>query len=557
VSDQDPPNDEPIDAAQEAALAAYLAADGSPLNDDALAADPALAAFLATHERLADLGSWWRSASGESAPTMASEAATVNLAWTTPAAIRLPILPGYDVIRELARGGMGVVYEARQVSLDRPVAVKIILHGGLASEADRRRFLAEAAAAAKLKHPNIVVIHEVGNYDGQPFFSMELVAGETLSQLVRRQRPTPTQAARYARDVAAALQFAHEHGVLHRDVKPSNVLVDESGRVRVMDFGLAKQIDAHEQLTVTGQLLGTPSYMAPEQVSGAAGEVGPTVDVYGLGALLYELLTGRPPFAGANQAETMLAVLTCEPPPPRRINPATPPALEMIALKCLEKDPRRRYASTAEVAADLDRYLAGESLSIASPNLLSRVARTLERSQFDRNVYEIARVVAYVALIALAAHVAVWVNYLRATPHPAAWVAGIRAAELAAMAAVFWPRRRDWFPPQGAAARQLCSIWIGYLAGSSALYLIDYRLTPGDPYFGLRAYPPMAVLASLAFFTLGSTYWGYCHLIGGAFLVLALAMTHWLPVAPLAFGLAWAGSLLLLGARLKRLARAG
>jgi hypothetical protein len=428
----------------------------------------------------------------------------------------------------------------------------------MASGPDRQRFVAEAAAAAKLKHPNIVVVHEVGEHAGQPYFSMEYVAGESLSRIIRRRLPSPQQAAQYVAEVAHAVQFAHDHGVLHRDIKPSNVLIDESGRVRVMDFGLAKQIDADDKLTVTGQLVGTPSYMAPEQISGAAGEIGPACDVYGLGALLYELLTGQPPFRGANQVETLLAALESEPSTPRQVNPAAPRALEMIALKCLEKKPEDRYASARAVAADLARYLEGESLSISSPNLFDWVVRTLQRSQFDREIYAISRLVMHVAWIAVAAHLLIFVNYALKAPRPLLGVLAIRLGEIAAMLAAFWPRRREWYPPRGAAARQLWSIWLGYLAGSMTLYLVDYFLAPpGRAFYGLGAYPAMAVLASLVFIMLGSNYWGYCYLIGGLFLVLALAMTAWLPAAPVAYGLCWGASLLLLGKRLGRLAGDG
>jgi serine/threonine protein kinase len=467
----------------------------------------------------------------------------------------LPELPGYEILREIARGGMGVIYEARQKSLNRPVAVKVILHGALASDADRRRFAAEAAAAAKLKHPNIVVIHEVGEHAGQPFFSMEFVAGESLARIIERELPSPQQAAHYVAEVARAVQFAHDHGVLHRDVKPSNVLVDESGRVRVMDFGLAKQVDADDKLTITGQLLGTPSYMAPEQISGAVGQMGPACDVYGLGALLYALLTGQPPFRGGNQVETLLAALEAEPISPRGINPAVPRALEMIALKCLAKNPAERYPSARAVAADLERFLEGESLSISSPNLLDRLVRNLERSHFDREIHAWSRMLMHVAWIALAAHAAVFVVAALGAAHPAAYLAAIRTAGVGAMVVVFWARRADWYPPRGAAARQLWAIWLGYLGGTVVLVTIDFlQAPPGEPYYGLLAYPSMAVLASLAFIVLGSSYWGYCYLIGGLFLALAIAMTVWPLMAPLAFGVCWGASLALLGRRLAWLA---
>jgi serine/threonine protein kinase len=528
------------DAELEAAIAAYL--EGGAADPAALAAHPELGGFFAQHKQLVALGSWWRQATGEE---QGGDAAP------------LPTLPGYEIIREIARGGMGIVYEARQTSLNRPVALKLILHGALASDSDRRRFAAEAAAAAKLKHPGIVVIHEVGEHAGQPFFSMEHVAGDSLSRILHNGPVSPKQAAHYAAEVARALQFAHDHGVLHRDVKPSNVLVDDAGRVRVTDFGLAKQVNADDKLTVTGQLLGTPSYMAPEQITGPATAIGPAADIYGLGALLYELLTGQPPFRGATPVETLIQALDSDPQSPRRLNPNIPRPLEMIALKCLERNPADRYASAACVAADLDRFLQGETLSISSPNLLDRVVRTLERSQFDREIHALSRMLFYVAWIAGAAHVGIFATQLLRPAHPLAWELGLRIAELGGMAFVFWCRRAEWYPPRGAAARQLTAIWIGYLACCGALYVVDYIMDPaGQRFYGLGAYPPMAVLAAFVFMVLGSSYWGYCYVLAGVFLGLAVVMTAWLPAAPLIFGLFWAACLVLLAIRLGRLADA-
>jgi serine/threonine protein kinase len=554
--------DDAEDPERDAAVAAFLDAAGDDAGEAATLPvdDPALAGFLRQHRQLAELGSWWRVAAGEGSRGAARSSAVAGAAGppSPPGDAPLPALPGYEILREIARGGMGVVYEARQTGLNRAVAVKLILHGAVASGADRRRFATEAAAAAKLKHPNIVVIHDVGEHAGQPYFSMEYVAGESLAAVTRRKLLAAKQAAHYVAEVARAVQFAHERGVLHRDIKPSNVLIDESGRVRVMDFGLAKQVDADDQLTATGQLLGTPSYMAPEQIAGPPSAVGPACDVYGLGALLYELLTGQPPFRGASQVETLLEALELDPPLPRRLNPDAPRELEMIALKCLEKNPANRYATAADVAADLDRYLDGETLSISSPNLLDRLRRSLERSKFDREIYLISRMLLHVAWIALATHVLVFVNAVVRPAHATAWLAAIRAWEVAAMGALFWIRRDVWYPPRGAPARQLAAVWLGYLAGSIVLLVVDYLQAPaGRPYDGLDAYPSMAVLASLAFMILGSSYWGYCYLIGGLFLVLAIALTAAPLVAPLAFGALWAASLVLLGRRLDRLARQG
>lgn len=538
----------------EAAIEAFLAnaADMGPESKSVLAREPGLADFLSQHEYLVQLGSWWRGAV-DPGDTTALYDASSSAPGQAPQAVggEVPELPGYEILRQVARGGMGVVYEAVQRSLNRRVAVKLILQGGLASKIDQQRFVTEATAVAKLEHPNIVVIHEVGEHRGLPFFSMEYIEGESLAQLGSRGLVNPRQAAQYVHDVAEAVQFAHDHGVLHRDLKPSNVLVDKLGRVRVMDFGLAKQIDADDKLTVTGQLLGTPAYMAPEQASGSSANVGPACDVYGLGAVLFELLTGQPPFCGATQLETLLDVLESDPPLPQQLNPQVPRSLEMIALKCLEKNPADRYASAQEVATDLQRYLDGESLSISSPNLLDRLVRTLQRSKFDQEVRQASRFVLHASWIALATHLAMFLNYRLRSPHPLMGVIFIRLAEIALMLVAFWPHRNRWFPPKGAAARQLWSMWLGYLVGAQVIVAADYLLTPpGEVFYGLRAYPALAVLASLAFSMLGSSYWGYCYTICGIFLALAILMPFWLPAAPLLFGACWSLSLAFLGIRL-------
>ena len=246
----------------------------------------------------------------------------------------------YEIVREIARGGMGVVFEARQISLNRPVALKMILAGQLADETDVKRFYTEAEAAANLDHPGIVPIFEVGQHEGQHFFSMAFVEGRSLAQRLADGPMPARDAAALLLEVSGAIEYAHRHGVIHRDLKPANILLGGDGRPRVTDFGLAKRVQSGGELTGSGQIMGTPSYMPPEQAGGKRGEIGPAADVYALGATLYALVTGRPPFQAATAMDTVIQVLSDEPVAPRRLNASIPHDLETICLKCLEKGPR-------------------------------------------------------------------------------------------------------------------------------------------------------------------------------------------------------------------------
>jgi WD40 repeat protein/tRNA A-37 threonylcarbamoyl transferase component Bud32 len=264
----------------------------------------------------------------------------------------------YDLIEEIARGGMGIVYKARQKSLNRLVAIKTLAAGSEASKEFVLRFRTEAAAAGMLDHPNIVAIHEVGMHDGQHFFSMDYVDGPNLSTFARGQPLPAARAARYLKLIAQAVHYAHGKGIFHRDLKPSNVLIDSNDQPRVTDFGLAKRADSQTELTLTGQLLGSPNYMPPEQADHTRGKTGVHSDIYSLGAILYHLLTGRPPFLGETLTTVIHQLLHTEPAPPRLLNPSVPRDLETICLKCLEKEPLRRYPSAQVVADELDRFLA-------------------------------------------------------------------------------------------------------------------------------------------------------------------------------------------------------
>ena len=268
----------------------------------------------------------------------------------------------YELIREIGRGGMGIVYKARQISLNRPVALKMIRSAALATEDELRRFQNEAEAIALLDHPHIVPILEVGNHEGQRYFSMKLIGGSSLDKKLVDYATDPKSAASLLKKAAEAVHHAHQRGILHRDLKPANILLDEHGDPVVTDFGLAKRVAGDSELTQSGAIMGTPAYMAPEQASGRRGAVTTSSDVYGLGAILYALLTGRAPFGGDSIAETLEQVRQSAPAPPSRINPRTPRDLEVICLKCLEKEPQRRYESATSLANDLRRFQAGEPI---------------------------------------------------------------------------------------------------------------------------------------------------------------------------------------------------
>jgi WD40 repeat protein/tRNA A-37 threonylcarbamoyl transferase component Bud32 len=287
----------------------------------------------------------------------------------------------YTIVEEIARGGMGVVYKARQENLNRVVAVKMLLGGVHASEDYKSRFLQEAKAAAKLNHPNIVSIHDWGEDSGQPFFSMDYIEGRTLADQAKDKPLPPRVAAELVRTLAQAMRYAHSQGILHRDLKPSNVLVDSAGVPHITDFGLARETNQETWLTATGDMLGTPGFLPPEQVSSKAGKTGPHSDVYGLGAILYYLLTSRPPHLADSAAEALRAVEENEPIAPRRLNPSIPFDLQTLCLKCLEKEPRHRYSSVASLARDLDHWLTGRPIDARPPAVWERVFKWGKRNQ--------------------------------------------------------------------------------------------------------------------------------------------------------------------------------
>jgi len=470
----------------------------------------------------------------------------------------------YELIGEIARGGMGVVYRAKQINLDRIVALKMILAGRLATPDDVDRFRTEAEAAGRLQHPNVVAVFEVGEIDGQHFFSMEYIEGESLSQKLARGPLSSRAAAKYVCTIARAVHYAHRQGILHRDLKPSNILIDAADEPHVTDFGLAKRLGADLGQTRSGAVMGTPSYMAPEQAQGHTRTATAAVDIYSLGAILYELVTGRPPFRAETPLDTVIQVVENEPAPPTLLNANVDKDLETICLKCLQKDPHARYASADELADDLHRYLEGEPISARSLNPLELLTRMLNRSRHDIAFHTWSSMLLIMALVIGIEHVVVYTLIETGQPRPL--IIAARCFQFVALAVLFLYNRGKNLKPTTAAERELWTIWIGYFAAYGvailATRLMVARFEPlmtgaftRHALMETLPYPFVSAVAGLAFFAMGSNYWGRCYAIGVAFFVIAAAMPFHLEWAPLEFGLLWAAALTALGLHLRKLGK--
>ena len=341
----------------------------------------------------------------------------------------------YELLERIASGGMGVVYKARQLGVNRVVALKMIIGGQLATEAEVLRFHAEAEAAANLDHPNIVPIYEVGEHEGRHYFTMKFIDGGNLAAQVARLREDPVAAAKLLAVCAEAVHYGHRRGILHRDLKPANILLDRNGTPHVSDFGVAKRMDAGTGLTMSGTVIGTPAYMAPEQAAGKVKEITTASDVYSLGAILYELLTGQPPFKCDSTHETLRQVLEKQPARPRSLNPKVDRDLETVCLKCLDKDRRLRYRAAEELADELNRYVAGEPIRARRVGRPARVVRWAKRNPMAAGL-----LLTSAALLLLTTATALYVaraqvaareqDVLRTNAYAANWIAGTALLQL-------------------------------------------------------------------------------------------------------------------------------
>ena len=451
--------------------------------------------------------------------------------------IELPSKFGdYELLEELGRGGMGIVYRARQKSLNRIVAIKMILRGELASEQDRERFESEARSVAKLQHPNIVPVYEIGETNGRAYFCMKYIEGQTLSQKLMSGVLDQRAAAALLAKVSRAIHYAHTQGVLHRDLKPSNILIDQDGEPHVSDFGLAKRITDASTITKTGAAIGTPSYMAPEQAVGARGTVGPASDVYGLGCILYHTLVGRPPFQAATAVDTLLMVLDQEPIPPRMLSRNVDRSLEMIALKCLQKPIDLRYDSAESLARDLEAFLKDEPMSATSglfTQFMSRMFRETHHAAVLENWGLLWMWHSLVLLVAcFATQFMQWSGVVDRWNYMLLWTAG-----LGTWAIVFWALRRR-MGPVTFVERQIAHIWLGSMICIAALFPLEYWL--GLPVLALS--PVLGLINGMAFLVKAGILSGYFYIQATALFLAAGAMAMWPEISHIVFGVVAAAS---------------
>jgi serine/threonine-protein kinase len=443
----------------------------------------------------------------------------------------LPVTQGdFELTEELGRGGMGVVYRAHQISLDREVALKMILPERLNEPEHVERFQQEAEAAAQLDHPSIISVYEVGKFAEQPFFCMQFVAGQTIGEIGQKQAFEQRQSAAMLLEVSEAIQYAHRRGVLHRDLKPSNIMVDRDGKTYVTDFGLAKRFTHDHAITQTGAILGTPAYMAPEQASGGRGSTGVHTDIYALGAILYFMVTGRPPFSAATPVETVLLVLDQEVTPPRVLNARIDRDLEMIILKCLQKPVDLRYRSAQQLADDLHAYVNNEPVSANKGRFSSIIAGWFSETQHAAVLQKWGMLWMWHSVVLLIAGIMTNVMFLNGFDnrlyYSTTWTLG-----LGTWAIVFWKIRRL----RGAVLfveRQIAHAWAASMIAIALLFPIESLMGLKS----LQAAPVLGLISGMVFLFKAGILTGKFYLQAAALFLTSLIMAAFPKYALTLFG---------------------
>jgi eukaryotic-like serine/threonine-protein kinase len=432
--------------------------------------------------------------------------ATLPRVVAQPQSFQLPSQFGtYILEKEIGRGGMGIVFRANRLSDNQTVAIKMILKGEFATAAERSRFEAEAIAASRLNHPHIVPIYEIGKHEGHDFFCMKFLEGESLSERLSKSPLTDRKAAQILLQISQAIEHAHERGVLHRDLKPSNILLDKNGFAYVADFGLAKSFHDQNSLTRSGAVLGTPSYMAPEQASGAKTQIGPASDIYSLGAILYHCLTGRPPFLGGSAVETVMMVIEQDPVAPRVLNPKCDRTLELITMRCLQKPIDLRYPSAKELSSDLQAYLNNQPIA-AGFGRFSQIVGSLLRETHHAVLLENWGLLwmwhSLVLLIASLLTQAFFVMDITNRWHY--WL--MWSVGLGAWAGVFWFIRRQ-MGPVTFVERQVAHVWGASMIGVMLVFPLEYLLDLPV----LKLSPILGVFAGATFLIKGGMLSGFFY----------------------------------------------
>lgn len=477
-----------------------------------------------------------------------SESANSDNAWIRSSIPSLPFtIDDYRLEEVIGRGGMGVVYRAEQISLKRTVAIKMIRENRAATPENRQRFFAEAEANARLEHPGIVQVFEVREYSGHPYFSMQYVRGETLSEHLRRGPLPQRKAASIMVDVCRAIGFAHLQGVLHRDIKPSNIMIDGNDQIRVTDFGLAKLADSGDSLTRTGAVIGTPSYMSPEQASGRSNLVGPRSDIYSLGTVLYHLLTGRPPFVADSPMELALKVLEQDPPAPRLLEPSIDRDLEMLVQRSIQKPPDLRYDTADEMADELERFLRDEPIKARSGTMAQIIARWFRETHHAAVLENWGLLWMWHSLVLLIVCLATegmaWSGINNRVSYSALWVFG-----LGTWAIVFWAMRRR-MGPVTFVERQIAHVWGASLIAIAALTPLEWLLSL-EP---LKLSPILAIVGAFVFFVKAGILAGWFYVQAFALILTSFLMAIYPAFAHILFGIVAGASFFLPGLKYYRL----